>query len=184
MPRIRTLKPEHRQHRKIGPLSDRTYRLWVSMILEAEDAGRLICSSPQLRAVTWPYQPKVSLAMVETSIQELATLGLIRLYDVGGIRYADFPSWADHQRIDHPAKAKLPPYQEDTESSRVLARNSRTFENDPGGSGSGREVEGKWKGREREPSAAQPAASSALLDGFQIPASVAAALKRAPRLGG
>ena len=41
MPRIRTLKPEHRQHRKLGPLDHLTYRLWVGMILEADDAGRL-----------------------------------------------------------------------------------------------------------------------------------------------
>ena len=90
MPRIRTLKPEHRQHRKVGPLSDREYRLWVSMILEAEDSGRLVCDATQLRAVTWPYHPRVSAAHVEAAIQGLACTGMIRLYEHHGVRYADF----------------------------------------------------------------------------------------------
>ena len=47
MPRIRTLKPEHRQHRKVGALDHVSYRLWVGMILEADDEGRLVCELPR-----------------------------------------------------------------------------------------------------------------------------------------
>ena len=108
MPRIRTLKPEHRQHRKIGPLSDRAYRLWVSMILEADDQGRFVCDAAHLRVVTWGYHPRTTIASVEAEIQTLAATGMVTLYGVAGTRYAVFPSWADHQRIEYPTPSKLP----------------------------------------------------------------------------
>jgi hypothetical protein len=131
MPRIRTLKPEHRQHRKIGPLSDRAYRLWVSMILEADDHGRLVCDADQLRALTWPYHPKVNAANVEDAILELARLKLVRLYIYNDVRYADFPSWSDHQRIQHPSIERLPCYQEDTAANINPPESSESLLNPP-----------------------------------------------------
>lgn len=114
MPRIRTLKPEHRQHRKVGKLSHIAYRLWIGMILEADDEGRLICDAEQLRVVVFGYHPKVSVQTTEAAIQELAESGLVRTYTSEHVRYADLPSWKDHQRIDHPTKSVLPsPSEED-----------------------------------------------------------------------
>jgi hypothetical protein len=52
VPRIRSLKPDHRTHRCVGKFSDREYRLWVSMILEADDEGRLVVDADQLRVVS------------------------------------------------------------------------------------------------------------------------------------
>jgi hypothetical protein len=108
MARIRSLKPDHRTHLKIGVLSDREYRLWVSMILEADDDGRLVAESGQLRAQTWPYG-KVTTAQTEEAIQKIAALGRIRLYEVRGVRYAYFPAWKDHQHPKYPVASKLPP---------------------------------------------------------------------------
>ena len=98
MPRIRTLKPEHRQHRKVGPLSDRAYRLWVGMILEADDEGRLVADAGQLRAVIFPYHPRVRVPEVEAMILALETAGLIHLYGIGDDkRIAQLHDWEDHQ---------------------------------------------------------------------------------------
>ena len=119
-PRIRTLKPEHRQHRKVGPLSDREYRLWVGMILEADDEGRLVCDAAQLRSLIFAYQPKVPLPAIEAALVRLARVGLIRLYGVGTLRYADFPSWHDHQRIDRKIPSKLPMYEDSSSTRRAL----------------------------------------------------------------
>lgn len=148
MPRIRTLKPEHRQHRKVGPLSHFTYRLWVGMILEADDEGRLVCEAEQLRALIFGYHKKVSLPPIEESLTTLARLGLIRLYEQNGTRYADFPSWLDHQRISHKTPSKLPSWEE----SVSLPENSGTFQKFPHGSeGIGREGKGtESKGGECE----------------------------------
>jgi hypothetical protein len=110
MPRIRTLKPEHRTHRKTGALSDTAYRLWVGMIMEADDDGRLVADAEQLRVLIFGYQPDTRRALVEASLQEIVTAGLVLLYEVEGVRYAWFPSWHDHQKIDRKTPSKLPPY--------------------------------------------------------------------------
>jgi hypothetical protein len=109
MPRSRVFKPEHRQHRKVGPLSDAEYRLWCSMILEADDAGRFVCDANQLRVQTWGYHPAVKVKTVETAIRRIDGLGLIHTYEIDGVRYAFFPSWSDHQKPKYPTPSKLPP---------------------------------------------------------------------------
>jgi hypothetical protein len=108
MARARMFRPEHRQHRKVGPLSDAEYRLWCSMILEADDAGRLVCDAAQLRVQTWGYHPTVKVKSVEAAIEKLADSGLIQTYEIEGVRYAFFPSWADYQKPRFPTPSRLP----------------------------------------------------------------------------
>ena len=114
MARIRTLKPEHKQHRKIGILSDAEYRLWVGMLTEADDDGRLVADPEQLRALVWGYHPDVRSEHVAAHLCTLAAKGLLILYR-GGPRhartqYAAFPSWRDHQKLDrhHYTPSRLP----------------------------------------------------------------------------
>jgi hypothetical protein len=111
MPRIRTLKPEHKQHRKVGMLTDRQYRLWIGMVTAADAHGRLVADAAQLRVLVFPYQPRTTVAHVAEALQHLESIGLIRLYRVGDTPYAEFPSWSDHQKVQHPAASKLPSYQ-------------------------------------------------------------------------
>ena len=149
MPRIRTLKPEHRQHRKVGPLTHVTYRLWVGMILEADDAGRLVCDAAQLRTLIFGYHPKMTCALIEASLSTLKDLGLVRLYEHNGTRYADFPSWHDHQRINRPNPSKLPSYENSltnhgaiTEDSSLIGKDRKGVEG-KGSEGKGGEFEGR-----------------------------------------
>lgn len=125
MPRIRTLKPEHKQHRKIGPLSDREYRVWVGLVTEADDDGRLVADPAQLRALLFPYHPRVQVAHLEAALSALARSGLIRLYTVNGTRYADLPSWHDHQSINKRVASKLPPYNDSRSTPVALPEDSR-----------------------------------------------------------
>ena len=149
MPRIRTLKPEHRQHRKLGPLAHQTYRLWVGMILEADDEGRLVCDADQLRALIFGYHKKMTPSLIEDSLRTLADLKLIRLYDQNGTRYADFPSWHDHQRINRPTPSKLPSYKDSlsthgsfTEDSSLIGKDRKGVE-EKGSEGKGGERGGE-----------------------------------------
>ena len=79
--------------------------------------------------------------LIEDSLTELAGLGLIRLYGQKGTRYADFPSWTDHQRINRPTPSKLPPYNESLNTHGVLTEDS---------SRKGKEGKGRQEKRERE----------------------------------
>jgi hypothetical protein len=106
-PRIRSLKPEHRSHRKVGPLSDRSYRLWVSLMCESDDEGRFIADVSQLRARTWPYHD-VPLEAVEVALQDIVKRGSIRLYRIGKSRFGYFLSWRDHQHPKYPTPSAIP----------------------------------------------------------------------------
>ena len=138
MPRIRSFKPEAPQHRKVGRLSIPARWLWFVMVTQADDEGRLVADPGQLRLAAFGYDRMTDGAVMKLA-EEIAATGLVRLYRVDGVPYADFPSWTDHQRVDHPAKSKLPSFQHSEnprEDSRGLARN-------PGGSeGSGRDRKG------------------------------------------
>jgi hypothetical protein len=131
MPRIRSIKPEHRAHRKVGPLSDRSYRLWVSMMCEADDGGRFIANVAQLKAQTWPYHG-VTTEEVEAAIQAIAKLGSIKLYHVGKTRYGVFLSWAKHQHPKYPSPSRYPPppfpHHSPTGSGMVRKRSPRSRE--------------------------------------------------------
>lgn len=150
VPRIRTLKPEHKAHRKVGLLSDRAYRLWVGLVTEADDEGRFIAEPSQLLASVFPYQRRLREAQVEGALGEIAATGLVGLYVVTGTRYGVFPSWPEHQRISHPVSSALPTPPEDSgafqkppdSSGLARARGSDRI----GSEGNG--VEGKGSGGE------------------------------------
>jgi hypothetical protein len=108
MPRARMVWPDHRAHRKVGTLSDLDYRLWIGVLMEADDEGRLVADPAQLRAKTWPYSGRVTVDDVKAGIQCLTKLGLLRLYTVRGTQYAWVPSWHDWQKPKYPTPSKLP----------------------------------------------------------------------------
>jgi hypothetical protein len=109
VPRIRTLKPEHKLHRKVGLLSDRAYRLWIGLITEADDDGRLVCEPGQLRAIVFGMQPRTLTRHVALALDEILRTGLAVRYRVNGTSYAVLPSYRDHQKINRPSPSKLPP---------------------------------------------------------------------------
>ena len=191
MPRIRTLKPEHRQHRKIGALSHLTYRLWVGMILDADDEGRLVADADQLRVTIFSYFANVRRALVEASLAELDRLHLIRLYQDDGVRYAWFPSWHDHQKIDRPRPSKLPPYNDSARAREDSSRIRRGLDTDLirsdliGREGKGSDLIGGEPEGNHDPAPADTARPSPAQSGvtFQIPSSIRQALDKAPRLG-
>jgi hypothetical protein len=50
----------------------------------------------------------MTVAKVSDLLAEIASTGLVMLYEVANVPYACFPSWRDHQRIDRPKPSKLP----------------------------------------------------------------------------
>src|SRR5437879_5058155 len=123
MARIRTIKPEALQHRKVGRLCDRAFRLWITMLTQADDHGRGFADPGQLRLLAFGYFPEVTEKDVAAALDEIAGTGLIRLYEAATAAYYCFPDWNDHQKISHPGKAKLPPppeLQSSPESSGAL----------------------------------------------------------------
>lgn len=196
VPRIRTLKPEHKQHRKVGMLTHRQYRLWVGMITEADDDGRLVADVAQLRALIFAYHPTVTVRHIADDLATLTASGLIRLYQSKQTAYADFPSWRDHQKLDraHYVASKLPSYQHSTTES--LQVDSDETLGSQGREGNlttqGREGKGVEGNREMAPAEPSPGTSDngasaptgkVAAPPAEIPPAVVKALERAPRLG-
>jgi hypothetical protein len=189
MPRIRTVKPESLQHRKVGRLTDREFRLWIGMLTQADDDGRLVADPGQLRLLTFGYFPRVTVGDVEASIRSLAQVGLIRPYTVAGVQYADFPSWRDHQRINRPTPSRLPSYEEATNGHGGLTESSLSPHG--GSEGIGEEMEGRGgaavaapPGRSASPSLAWNAYLANLSEtDRQVLASVAEAIATTRKAG-
>ena len=102
--RIRSIKPELLEDAATAGLSDAAFRLFVSMILMADDFGCLRAELALLRARVWwakdPSQP------IPETIVELN--GLVLFYEVDGQRYASIRGWGKHQRIDNAGKRRVP----------------------------------------------------------------------------
>jgi hypothetical protein len=109
-PRIRSLKPEALQHRKVGRLSNAAFRLWVGLITQADDEGRVIWDPAQFRLLVFGYQ-EITTGDVTAALSEITAFGLARLYNVNGTEYVDLPSWAEHQKINKPSESTLPAYE-------------------------------------------------------------------------
>lgn len=125
MSRIRSIKPEILDDEKAAHLSDRAWRLWVSMWMIADDHGLMHANARRLHGqALWAQNDP---DRTEAALQELADAGLIQLYQVNGEVYACIPRWSRHQKIDHPGKPRFPRPEEGTpvEILESLARPSR-----------------------------------------------------------
>lgn len=129
MSRIRTLKPEWLEDEKLAACSDEARVLSAGLILLADDQGRGRASPPYLASQVWTYHPREGLAKVSKALAELSQILFVILYSVCGEQFYQIRNWLKHQKVDHPAKPRLPgPEQADSRGSREgLAKVSETL---------------------------------------------------------
>lgn len=107
MPRIRSVKPHIWSDDRVGGVSRDARLLFVGMITQADDEGRLVASGSSLLGSIYPYDD-VTPKQVERWRDELADVGLVRVYTVGRASYAELASWGKHQRIQKRQPSSLP----------------------------------------------------------------------------
>lgn len=107
-PRIRSLKPECWQDEALGAVSRDARLLFVGLITQADDAGRLKAAIPLLRSQIFPYDHELPLAEIEGWLAELSGVGVVRLYEAGGRSYAALGGWAKNQKVDHAKDSEIP----------------------------------------------------------------------------
>ncbi len=113
--KIRSMKPEIIDDEKTGPLLDSAFRLFVSMILLADDAGNVRADARWLQGQVWwahADRPDVS-----SLLENLRSVGLIQMYEVRGGVYARLNGWAKHQRIDNASARGRNPSLDESEVS-------------------------------------------------------------------
>lgn len=111
--RIRTIKPEMLEDERTAGLSDRAFRLWIGMLMLADDTGRLRADPRYLLGhVFWCAPGYEDSAKAREDLararEELLQGDLVLAYRVRGQEYAVIRSWRKHQKIDHPSAPKCP----------------------------------------------------------------------------
>lgn len=106
--RIRTIKPEILDDEVSASLPDSAWRLWVSMWLLADDAGRLRGSPPWLRGQIFWARPEVDDEETNALLSVLEASRVIVRYQVGQKTYFQVRNWTKHQRIDKPRGSAIP----------------------------------------------------------------------------
>ncbi len=106
--RIRTIKPELIEDAVTSGLSHEAFRLFIGMILIADDHGNLRAGGAYLLGQVFHSAPL--MGAIGDICDELGRK-LVIFYDVDGQRYAHVNGWAKHQRIDnaHEPRVPLPP---------------------------------------------------------------------------
>lgn len=108
MSRIRTVKPEFWQHPKTGTVSRDARLLFLGLLNEADDEGRMRYSPKRLAGVLFPFDEDVTSAELGIWISELSQATLVDVYTVDGADYLAVPGFTEHQRINRPSKSILP----------------------------------------------------------------------------
>jgi hypothetical protein len=108
--RIRTIKPELLEDEKTSALDHEAFRLFVGLILLADDYGNARASGRYLNGAIFHSCGRVKGAIADLNV--LAKIGLVALYEVGEQAYVHIRGWEKHQRVDKPGKARCPSFKD------------------------------------------------------------------------
>jgi hypothetical protein len=103
--RIRTIKPELLENARTGRLDDEAWRLYVSMLLLADDYGNLYGDHDRIAGAVFWHGPRRD---IRETLARLSRAGLVMPYEVAGQPYVTILGWSEHQRVDKPGKARVP----------------------------------------------------------------------------
>lgn len=134
MARIRTIKPDYWTDERVGECSVSARLLFIACWNFADDYGGLDRSAKQLKAQAFPYDA----IDCEPLVQELLNAGLLIEYAVGGKKYLHISGFRKHQKVEKPAKPRIPLYEPALNTPRALPEPSTTSS----GSSLGREGKG------------------------------------------
>lgn len=105
MARIRTIKPELLEDERTATLSHEGFRLFVSLLVLADDYGNLRAHPEYIRGQAFWGRD----ADVEGALNELMAAELVLPYRIRGQLYLAIRGWSKHQRVDKPGKPRVPP---------------------------------------------------------------------------
>lgn len=106
MARIRTVKPEFWQDEKMAPLPPIDRLVFLGLVSQADDAGRLLDNVKLLDGLLFPHTDDTCRESIET----LTRIGRVRRYESdSGQSLLQITNWKRHQRVVNPSKHTLPP---------------------------------------------------------------------------
>lgn len=97
-------------------------KLWVFLILIADDFGRVVLDPISLKAQAFPLDP-VSLDEIETMISNIEKYMSFRSYEVDGERYGVMIHFLAFQVLDKPSRSRIPDPPDEILGQLYLPRN-------------------------------------------------------------
>ena len=132
---------------QVMSLSCAQFKLYVYLISQSDDEGRVKVSVPLFRSRVHPMTD-YSIKQTEADLAAIADCGLIRLYQVNGDTYLHHPNWHIYQKINRPTESKYP-FSEDSVSTHGALTPNRI-------EGKGREENRNEFTGDKAPAAPQP----------------------------
>ncbi len=113
MARKRMIDPAFWTDEALGACDPTTRLLFMGLISQADDAGRLRGAPALIRSQVFPYDD-MTVADVDTMLDKLHRRRLIVRYGADGQSYIWVRSFEKHQTINRPTESRLPPPPDDT----------------------------------------------------------------------
>ena len=95
----RVIKDTIKTSRNVNALSDFQFRVWIHLILSADDYGRGSADPELVKNLAFPRRKGVTEKQLDDALHVLANIGMVNLYFVDGEPYFYFPKWGEHQRV-------------------------------------------------------------------------------------
>lgn len=112
MARKRMIDPDFWTDEALGSLPIHCRLLFMGLISNADDEGRLRGNPALIRSSVFPYD-EFTAVEVESFLEQLHSERLIRRYSVDGQAFIDIPNFPKHQTINKPTPSRLPSYIEE-----------------------------------------------------------------------
>jgi hypothetical protein len=111
-PRIRSLKPELWRDQELQMLSAHARLLFIGLISNADDEGRLEGNVALIRSIVFPCDVDVTTRKVDAWLTTLTNSGFIVRYEVASRPFVAICNWKKHQRVDKPSPSEIPSHSE------------------------------------------------------------------------
>lgn len=109
MARIRSVKPEVRTSLTVGSWPREVRYAWILLWGYLDDYGRGVDDTRLLVADMFPLDRDITEKKLSGWVDRWESDGVICRYEIDGRRYLHAVNWAEHQRISHPSKSRIPP---------------------------------------------------------------------------
>ena len=95
----RVIKETIKTSKNVNALSDFQFRVWIHLILSADDYGRGNADPELVKNLAFPRRKGITEKQLFDALHVLANMGMVSLYEVDGEPYYYFPKWSEHQRV-------------------------------------------------------------------------------------
>ncbi len=109
MARKRMISPEFWTDEKVGGIPVEARLLFMGLISNADDEGRLPGNTQLIKSLVFPYDT-FSASKVEEWLSLIAKVKIIIKYRTNDQDYIQIKNFLKHQTINRPSKSKIPPY--------------------------------------------------------------------------